>query len=92
MTHAAVLGVANGSVLCVVSLMCFALLGPLEEERNYGWNYLAVSGVFVAFVFAAFWYNDHHWHWAQLLSASSLGCFVVGLYSAKLVIVSQKIV
>lgn len=92
MTHAAVLGIANGSVMCVISLICFALLGPLEEERPYGWNFMAVSGLFSLFVFSAFWYNDHHWHWAQILSAASLFFFVVGLYSSKLVITSQKIV
>jgi uncharacterized integral membrane protein len=91
-TYAAVLGVACGSVVCVLALVNFSLLIPLREERTYAWNYLALSATFLGSLFAVLYYNDHHWHWALILTAASLLSFVAGLYMSKLVLAAQKIV
>ncbi len=91
-TYAAVLGVANGAVLCVLAAMCFSLLIPLREERGYAWSYLAVSAVFLAALFASFYYNDHHWHWALVLCAASSVLLFLGLHLSNLALIAQKIV
>ena len=85
------MGVANGCVLIVVALHMWSLVqNPLREERMYAWNHLAISLLFNAGLFCLFYFNNLPI--ASSLAGTSALLLLVGLYSAKLVLVREKIV
>ena len=90
-TYAAVMGVANGSVLIVLSLNCWSLIqNPLRQERSYAWNHLVISAGFTLALFCLFYFNGLHIAAALLFFA--LAFFADGLYRTKLILVQEKVV
>lgn len=76
---AAVLGFLNGVQALVVAHACWALLRPLQEEKRYAWNGLAVSAAFAVLLEASFLVGDRHWHVTTSVTVSCAALLVVGV-------------
>ncbi len=89
-TYAAVMGMANGSLLLVIALYCFSLSQhALREEKGYAWNYLALSWVFLSALTAVFAVNAV---WlAAAISGAATALLAAGLWKAKFTIVQKTL-
>lgn len=89
-TYAGVMSVAMGCLLLVQTLTCFSITQyPLREEKDYAWNLLAFSALFVTAFFGIFAYNDIRV--PAVLSGTSAALLLFGLWRAKWTIVQKTL-